>query len=128
MQEIAAASGEQSRGIEQVNHAVTEMDNVVQQVAASAEESASTSEEMSAQAAQVKTVVQELVVLVNGRSNGAVTGETSRLKIMDSAASPSAAQLPVKNKPVSKAPANIGRREIKPQQVLPLDDKEFEEF
>ena len=38
--EIAAASGEQAQGIEQVNRAVTEMDKVVQQNAATAEESA----------------------------------------------------------------------------------------
>jgi methyl-accepting chemotaxis protein len=41
MEEIAAASQEQSEGIEQVNKAVTEMNRVTQQNAASAEEMAS---------------------------------------------------------------------------------------
>jgi methyl-accepting chemotaxis protein len=46
--EIAAASNEQAQGIGQVNMAVAEMDQVVQQNAANAEESASASEEMTA--------------------------------------------------------------------------------
>ena len=52
--EIAAASGEQAQGIEQISKAVSEMDNVVQRNSANAEESASASEEMSAQAVQMK--------------------------------------------------------------------------
>ena len=49
--EIAAASDEQARGIDEVNTAVTDMDKVLQQTAGNAEESSSVSEEMSAQAA-----------------------------------------------------------------------------
>ena len=64
--EIAAASGEQAQGIEQVNKAVSEMDKVVQQNAANAEESASASEQMSAQAETMKAMVNELGALVGG--------------------------------------------------------------
>ena len=64
--EIAAASAEQSRGVEQINSAVGEMDKVVQNNAATAEESAAASEEMSAQAEQMKSMVDELVVLIKG--------------------------------------------------------------
>jgi len=64
--EIAAASNEQTEGIDQVATAVTEMDRVVQQNAANAEESASASREMNAQAEQLKTMVTELVALVHG--------------------------------------------------------------
>lgn len=64
--EIAAASNEQSEGIGLVNNAVNEMDKVVQQNAANAEESASASEELSAQADQMKTIVNQLVFLVKG--------------------------------------------------------------
>ncbi len=77
--EIAAASNEQSQGIEQINKAVTEMDKVVQQNAANAEESASASEEMNAQAEQMKDFVGEIKVLVDGsetRKNGTVRSET----------------------------------------------------
>ena len=53
VQEITAASEEQSTGIVQLNQAVTELDKVAQQSASSSEELASTSEEMSAQAQQL---------------------------------------------------------------------------
>ncbi len=67
--EIAAASGEQAQGIEQLNKAVADMDKVVQQTAAGAEESASASEEMNAQADQMKQFVRELTLLVNGAAS-----------------------------------------------------------
>jgi methyl-accepting chemotaxis protein len=70
--EIAAASNEQAKGIEQVNQAVIEMDKVVQQNAANAEESASTSEELSKQAEQIKSSVKELVKLAEGSSSDMV--------------------------------------------------------
>jgi methyl-accepting chemotaxis protein len=62
--EIAAASNEQSQGIEQLNRAVNEMDQVVQRNASNAEESASASQEMNAQAAQMNGFVSDLVAIV----------------------------------------------------------------
>lgn len=64
--EIAAASHEQSQGIEQINKAVVNMDTVVQRNAANAEESASASKEMKAQAEQMKGFVSSLRLLVDG--------------------------------------------------------------
>jgi methyl-accepting chemotaxis protein len=61
--EIADSSNQQAASVERINSAVTEMDKVVQQNAASAEESASAAEEMSAQAAQLKSLIMELVAL-----------------------------------------------------------------
>ncbi len=69
--EIAAASGDQAQGIQQVNAAVSEMDKVTQQNAANAQESASASEELSAQAEQMQSMVDRLVRLVEGPSAGA---------------------------------------------------------
>ena len=65
--EIAAASKEQSLGIEQVNTGVAEMDKVVQQNAANAEESASASEELSSQAQELRALVEELKAMVGGK-------------------------------------------------------------
>ncbi|MBI5593658.1 MAG: MCP four helix bundle domain-containing protein [Deltaproteobacteria bacterium] len=65
--EIAAASTEQAQGIEQVNIAVTEMDKVTQQNAATAEESASASEELNAQAEEMKGFVADLAAMVGGK-------------------------------------------------------------
>lgn len=54
VQEISAASLEQSSGIKQINAAISQMNNVSQQNASSAEELASSSEELTSQAAQLK--------------------------------------------------------------------------
>jgi ABC-type transporter Mla subunit MlaD len=62
--EIAAASKEQSEGINQVNKAVADMDSVAQQNAANAEESASAAEEMNAQTETLKAMVKELNEMV----------------------------------------------------------------
>ncbi len=64
--EIAAASSEQAQGIEQVHQAVSQMDQVTQQNAASAEESASAAEEMSAQAETLKSMVNALLAMIGG--------------------------------------------------------------
>jgi methyl-accepting chemotaxis protein len=50
VQEISAASEEQNTGIQQINRAMKQLDDVTQANASSAEELASTSEEMSSQA------------------------------------------------------------------------------
>jgi len=65
---ITKASEEQAQGVDQVNTAVSQMDKVTQQNAAGAEESASAAEELSAQAATVKSMVDELSVMVGGAS------------------------------------------------------------
>ena len=66
VEEIAAASREQAQGIEQVNHAVTQMDKVTQQNAANAEESASAAEELNAQAEHMNESVTQLIDLIGG--------------------------------------------------------------
>ena len=66
--DIAAASQDQAQDILQVSDAISGMERVVQQNAASAEESASASEEMNAQAEQMKEYVRVLSDLVGGIS------------------------------------------------------------
>ena len=82
--EIAAASHEQARGIEEINRAVAEMDMVVQQNSANAEESSSAAEEMSAQAWQMRDYVKDLMVLLGGKEvDGLLSAETLRKKSKD---------------------------------------------
>jgi len=57
IQEINAASQEQSTGAGQVNKALQQLDQVIQQNAASSEELASTAEELSAQAEQLQATI-----------------------------------------------------------------------
>jgi methyl-accepting chemotaxis protein len=53
VQEIAASSGEQHTGAEQINRSIQELDKVTQQNASGSEELSSTAEELAAQAAQL---------------------------------------------------------------------------
>jgi methyl-accepting chemotaxis protein len=57
MGEIAAASDEQSKGIDQVGQAVTQMDEVTQQNAALVEQAAAAAQSLDDQAAKLKTAV-----------------------------------------------------------------------
>jgi hypothetical protein len=62
VQEIAAASGEQAMGAEQVNRAIQQLDSVIQQNAATADQMASSSEKLSTQADQLQTATEFFTV------------------------------------------------------------------
>ncbi len=66
LNEIAVASKEQAQGISQISTAISQMEQVIQSNASTAEESASASRELSAQAANVKEIVNTLLVMVEG--------------------------------------------------------------
>ena len=126
--EIAAASSEQAQGMDQINKAVGEMDKVVQQNAANAEESASASEELSAQAELMTGIVGELVAMVgengiNGHSSG--TSLVRRGRPMPAGHQQTAKMLP----PAGNHLRSPGKsRGSSPEQVIPLDEREFKEF
>ena len=131
--EIAAASGEQSQGIEQVNTAVAQMDKVTQGNAANAEESASASEELSAQAQALNDMVNELVAMVNGSS--AVRSASSprpaqHLQHHQPARIAHGTQHPRKQLAASggKHAAPKKNYAVGPEEVIPFDDDELKEF
>jgi methyl-accepting chemotaxis protein len=131
--EIAAASTEQSQGIEQINKAVSEMDKVIQKTASSAEESASASEQMNAQAVQMKAMVGELVSIVGGtaaRCQRAETGvPTSYEAVSVSRNGSKRRENPSAAMPRIKAVPAVGsRKEINPEEVIPMDEGEFKDF
>ena len=66
--EIAAASGEQTTGIDQVNKAVTQMDQVTQSNAAQTEELSSTAQSLAAQAQQLQALVARFKLGDEGRA------------------------------------------------------------
>jgi methyl-accepting chemotaxis protein len=72
MTEIAAASIEQSAGIDQVNLAVVEMDHVTQQNAALVEESAAAAASLQEQAAAMVDAVSTFQLPPSGRDSAAV--------------------------------------------------------
>lgn len=125
--EISAASTEQAQGIDEVNKAVTEMDKVTQQNAANAEESASAAEELTSQAEEMKGYVNELVALVGGKAGQATTTQDRPARRKAPVVKRAAA--PEKRKALA-APKRkqAARKEVNPEKVIPLDDKDFEDF
>ncbi|MCE5243686.1 MAG: methyl-accepting chemotaxis protein [Syntrophobacteraceae bacterium] len=103
--EITVASREQAQGIDQINRAVSEMDRVVQQVAANAEESAAASGDLNAQAEQMKGFVEDLVGIVGGSGKAKMLPESSG---KSPARHPVAASAPLKMLPPS--PCNGNRK------------------
>ncbi|MGD0731327.1 MAG: methyl-accepting chemotaxis protein [Terracidiphilus sp.] len=68
--EIAAASGEQSTGIEQVNTAMTQMDQVTQSNSAQTEELSATAQALSEQAAHLLELVSTFTLSQGGKNAG----------------------------------------------------------
>ncbi len=129
--EIAAASSEQSQGIDQVNRAVADMDKVVQQNAATAEESAASSEQMNAQAQRLHQFVGELAALMGsqGRVHGAAAPAAAF--VASGSARPAAGPRPAA-KPQAllahKPPAPAKKGGKNPQDLIPLDEDDFKDF
>jgi methyl-accepting chemotaxis protein len=129
--EIAAASSEQAKGIEQVNIAVIEMEKVTQQNAATAEESAASSEEMNAQAEQMKDMVNELVAIVGGSA----TASQGLFNTARPSLKPSVPGGRSQNKALAIAKPTRGKAlslhrssEVNPNDIIPMDESDFKNF
>jgi methyl-accepting chemotaxis protein len=122
--EIAAASSEQAQGTDQITKAVTEMNTVTQQTAANAEESASAAEELTAQSAQMKGVVGDLVALV-GRgakgSNGHRSGPARPAGGLKT-------RLATVRQTVNRSKVQITPKSLTPEQIIPPEEDNFKDF
>ncbi|MCC6793844.1 MAG: methyl-accepting chemotaxis protein [Candidatus Hydrogenedentes bacterium] len=118
--EIAAASNEQARGIEQITGAVSQMDQVTQKNAAESEESAAAAEELTAQANEMQRMVTELVIMVRGANGTSGNG------------SPASTLERRKHKALPQAKAAAGRAAGRslagPEKVIPLDESDMNDF
>ncbi|EFL49205.1 methyl-accepting chemotaxis sensory transducer [Solidesulfovibrio fructosivorans JJ]] len=121
VQEINAASQEQSTGSGQVNKALQQLDQVIQQNASAAEELASTSEELSAQAEQLQASVAFFQLEAGARMARPVVKAVAKGK-------------PALRPALAKAPAAKPRAEsagTTPSAVsldMDSDDDQFERF
>ncbi|MFP4105278.1 MAG: methyl-accepting chemotaxis protein [Phycisphaerae bacterium] len=117
VREIAAASGEQSQGIDQINIAVGQMDQVTQSNAANAEESASASEELNAQAEELNRMVEQLQAMVGGNASAEVR--------MDRVSHRSAAPRHASPKPHAARKTQMKSAEkAEAEEAIPFDDDE----
>jgi len=121
IEEIAAASNEQSKGIHEINNAVSEMDKVTQRNAANSEESASASEELSAQAQEMNSVVVQLMAIVGGATDNHSNGRINKLVAV---AQPNISR----PTPVQKKAGNQVRKIESADKIIPLDDDDFKDF
>jgi len=115
--EIAAASGEQAQGIEQVNKAVASMNQVTQSNAANSEESASAAEQLSSQAAELANMVSEFTLSVGQPRIGQI-----RQRNLPQAQRPRPVIAALPNK-TTKAVKSVNANEI-----ITLDGEELNEF
>ncbi len=123
--EIAAASREQAQGIEHVNSAVTDMDGVVQQNAASAEQSASAAEEMSAQAEHMKAFVSKIVVLAGVGSDESLIRQHHAGALRDYPASSEDAGVKAAHDVKSESRQGV---QVTSDRLVPFDDDDLEDF
>jgi methyl-accepting chemotaxis protein len=114
--EIAAASNEQAQGIEQINTAVGQMDQVTQSNAANAEESASASEELSAQAEQLTGMVAQLQIMVS--SKGSTGGHTASKPLVFQA---DKARTPLRQPAIANS--NVARPIARSEDMIPFTEE-----
>ena len=79
--EIATASQEQSKGVEEITKAMGQLDQATQQNAATSQECASAAEELSAQAESLKKAVGQLVLTINGHDGNTQSAEDSHSSV-----------------------------------------------
>ena len=105
MGEISAASTEQSSGIDQVNNAITSMDEVTQQNAALVEEAAAAAESLVDQAVSLMETVGNFQLINGGRAS---SGRASSRSATNRQISRPPASMPVTKKPLAKTGTNDG--------------------
>jgi methyl-accepting chemotaxis protein len=120
---ITQSSREQSKGIEQISLSSSEIDKITQNVAASAQESAAVSEELAAQAEQMKSFAEELASMIGKKKYIQTANESSRSP--ENLCSP---HLSVGTREKEKKPSDIRKKEVKPEELIPMDDDDFTEF
>ena len=86
VQEITAASEEQSAGVGQINSAVGQLSQTTQQNASSSEELAATAEEMSGQAEQLQSVMSFFKLDNGGSAGPRRSGKSSSKRMADNQA------------------------------------------
>ena len=139
--EISASSAEQSRGIHEVNGAVSQLDQMTQQNAALVEESAAAAESLREQAARLAGVVQSFRVDATGTA-ASVTAAASaptpparpaaaaaRPTVAAKPARPATAAAPTVSRPAEAAQAAISQaRSTSRPAAAPAGDDEWESF
>ena len=126
IEEIAAASREQSHGIAQINTAIAQMDNMVKQATTRAQESATIAEEMRPLVRKIQHFLLEPYrSQVVGTAN--YTGRRAKRAMPPSQVTKKTSAPLLPAAPVTAAfPAQP--KVLRPEEVIPFDEKEFRNF
>ncbi|MCD6459796.1 CZB domain-containing protein [bacterium] len=129
--EIAVASKEQADGIGQISTAISQMDQVTQQNAATAEESAAAAEELSSQADLLMEMVDDLEKFAGtvDEVKKKDFSNISKKTLSTSKKTSTFFSKPSANK--FENSLNIGKRNsssIDPEAVIPLENEDFSDF
>ncbi|CAN2047109.1 methyl-accepting chemotaxis protein [Candidatus Magnetomoraceae bacterium gMMP-1] len=124
--EIAAATSEQAEGINQINKAVTEMDRITQQNAASAEASSSAASQMDAQSKDMKKFVEEMIIIIEGDKQNDVRKYGLQAKNTKNFLKTSGDKLPAEAKRKKLAAHQV--REVRPEDIIPMNNDDFRDF
>ena len=115
--EVTAANKEISTGVSQVNEAIMQLDKVTQENASNSEETASASEELASQSELLNQSAQELFILVNGDGNGKSDEQPRAPQSKSNLVQPKSNYQRI-NTPNT----------TEPQQVIPFDDDEYNDY
>lgn len=124
MAEIAAASSEQATGIDEINKAVTQMDEMTQQNAALVEEAAAASESLLAQAEQL----YEHVAIFSLHEQVESTGRAVAKKDSNRLGSKTTPQRPALKKPIQRPVSKKASTVPVPAKIPAEEDAEWESF
>ncbi|WP_036169333.1 methyl-accepting chemotaxis protein [Massilia sp. 9096] len=123
MAEITAASREQSAGIDQVNTAITQMDQMTQQNAALVEEAAAAAASMQEQAAHLEQMVSRFRLGAQGAAM-APAAQPARARAVPARPAPAAA----KRLAAAPAPARASAQRASAKREPALAQDEWEQF
>ena len=128
--EIAAASKEQAQGIGQINNGLGQVDQVTQQNTASAEEMASAGEELSSQSLQLKQMLAkfQLRKSAGGMGGGYGAERYDSGPAMRQTVSRQKVEVPWGGASVKPGRKTSRSGELKPEDIISLDDQHFGKF
>jgi methyl-accepting chemotaxis protein len=152
--EIAAASRDQALGIEQLNLAVMDMDKSIQQNAADADSSATAADKLMHQVDRIKQLVNEMISVTGATAEKILREKDTyeeyeqydRYDYFSQKEQPKwvegrkEEQEPEeeeeeeteeenkKSEKQKRKPAAYSSREVRPEQIIPLDDDDFKDF
>ena len=118
VQEIAAASSEQTTGVSQINKAMAQINQATQQNAAASEELAATAQDMSEQTYSLQQMMS-LFTSTGPRTRKPSAARTSRRRQPEPAT-------PHANRPARRAPLPRQSRQPQPSEIF--DDANFDRF